>query len=56
MRLGERLIEEKKLTTQQLMIALKEQRERGGQLGAILVKQGAVSRDDIETIVRTTRS
>jgi adsorption protein B len=56
MRLGERLIEEKKLTTQQLMLALKQQREQGGQLGAILVKQGAVSRDDVETVVRNTRS
>lgn len=56
MRLGEQLIEDKKLTTQQLMLALKEQREKGGQLGAILVKQGAVSRDDVETVVRNTRS
>jgi hypothetical protein len=38
------------------MLALKQQREQGGQLGAILVKQGAVSRDDVETVVRNTRS
>jgi len=56
MRLGERLIEERKLTTQQLVLALKQQREHGGQLGAILVNQGVVSRDDIEIIVRKTKS
>ncbi len=56
MRLGERLIEERKLTTQQLVLALKQQREQGGQLGAILVNQGVVSRDDIEIIVKTTKS
>lgn len=54
MRLGERLIEERKLTAQQLVLALREQREQGGQLGAILVKQGTVSRDDIDTLVRST--
>ena len=56
MRLGERLIEENKLTTQQLVLALKQQREHGGQLGAILVNQGVVSRDDIEIIVNSTKS
>ena len=56
MRLGERLIEERKLTTQQLVLALKQQREHGGQLGAILVNQGVVSRDDIEIIVKATKS
>lgn len=55
MRLGERLIEERKLTTQQLVLALKQQREHGGQLGAILVNQGVVSRDDLEVIVRNTK-
>jgi adsorption protein B len=56
MRLGERLIEERKLTTQQLVLALKRQREHGGQLGTILVNQGVVSRDDVEIIVKATRS
>ena len=56
LRLGERLIDEKKLTTQQLVVALREQREKGGQIGAILVRQGVVTRDDVETIVRKTQA
>jgi bacteriophage N4 adsorption protein B len=56
LRLGERLIDEKKLTTQQLVVALREQREKGGQIGAILVRQGVVTKDDVETIVRKTQA
>lgn len=52
MRLGEVLIEERKITTQQLVRALREQRTTGVAIGEILVKQGSVSRDDIEAIVK----
>jgi adsorption protein B len=55
MRLGEVLIEERRITTQQLVRALREQRNTGEQLGTILVQQGAVTRDDLETLIKERR-
>jgi Type II secretory pathway, ATPase PulE/Tfp pilus assembly pathway, ATPase PilB len=46
-RLGDMLVEEGKITTDQLSEALKKQREQGKRLGEILVNQGIVSENEI---------
>lgn len=46
-RLGDMLVEEGKITTEQLSEALKQQREQGKRLGEILITQGVVSENEI---------
>jgi type IV pilus assembly protein PilB len=49
--IGEILIKENLITTEQLEIALKHQRENGGRLGSILISLGYVEDDDITSIL-----
>lgn len=46
-RLGDMLVEEGKITIEQLSEALKQQREQGKRLGEILITQGVVSENEI---------
>jgi type II secretory ATPase GspE/PulE/Tfp pilus assembly ATPase PilB-like protein len=52
-RLGDVLIRMKKITTPQLLDALVEQRESGQRLGEILIARCFVTREDIETALRS---
>jgi len=52
-RLGDILIRMKKLSTPQLLEALVEQKGTGQRLGEVLVRRGHVSREDIDTALRT---
>jgi len=52
-RLGDVLIRMKKLTTPQLLDALVEQRETGHRLGEILIARCFVTREDVESALRT---
>jgi type IV pilus assembly protein PilB len=49
--IGEILIKENLITSEQLEIALKHQRETGGRLGSILISLGYVEDDDITSIL-----
>lgn len=53
LRLGERLILAGKLTPQQLMLALGNQRNQHRQLGTILIEQGVVTETDIKEVLRS---
>jgi hypothetical protein len=46
-RLGEMLIEQGLITTNQLKDALKRQAQIGGQLGSIMVEMGDITTDDL---------
>ncbi|KZL93396.1 GspE/PulE family protein [Clostridium magnum] len=50
-RLGDMLVEEGKITTEQLSEALKKQREQGKRLGEILISQGIVSENEIINVL-----
>ena len=52
-RLGDVLIRMKKLQTPQLLDALVEQRETGRKLGEILIARGLVTRDDVDSALRS---
>ncbi len=49
--IGELLIKENFITTDQLEIALKHQRQNGGRLGSILINLGFVDDDDITSVL-----
>ena len=49
--IGELLVKENFITTEQLESALKQQRKSGGRLGSILVKLGFVDDDDITALL-----
>ncbi len=49
--LGDLLVRTKKITTDQLLIALKQQKLTGEKLGEVLVRNCFISRDDLETIL-----
>ncbi|MCI0651030.1 MAG: DUF4388 domain-containing protein [Planctomycetes bacterium] len=51
-RIGSLLINEGKITAEQLDAALAEQQRCGKLLGLILIEQGTVSRDDIQAVLR----
>src|SRR6266705_2282718 len=46
-RLGDLLVKEKVITTEQLEVALKSQKDAGGRLGSVLVKLGYLSDEDV---------
>src|SRR6185369_2470847 len=46
-RLGDLLVREKVISSQQLEVALKNQKDTGGRLGSILVKLGYLSDEDV---------
>src|SRR5438445_7766957 len=46
-RLGDLLVREKIITSEQLNAALKEQKQNGARLGSVLVKLGMVSEEDV---------
>ncbi|HKN82791.1 MAG TPA: hypothetical protein VJW17_05135, partial [Pyrinomonadaceae bacterium] len=46
-RLGDLLVREKILTTDQLDQALRKQRETGGRLGSVLVKMGVLTDEEV---------
>jgi type IV pilus assembly protein PilB len=50
-RIGELLLKEKRITTEQLQEALNYQRQHGGKLGANLVKLGYVKDEDITSLL-----
>src|SRR6185503_8198088 len=50
-RIGELLLKEKRITTDQLQEALAYQRQHGGKLGANLVKLGFVTDDEITSLL-----
>ena len=52
-RLGDVLIRMKKIQTPQLLDALVEQRETGRKLGEILIARGLVTRDDVDSALRS---
>jgi type II secretory ATPase GspE/PulE/Tfp pilus assembly ATPase PilB-like protein len=52
-RLGDVLIRMKKITTPQLLDALVEQRETGHRLGEILIARSFVTREDVDTALRS---
>jgi type II secretory ATPase GspE/PulE/Tfp pilus assembly ATPase PilB-like protein len=52
-RLGDVLIRMKKITTPQLLDALVEQRETGHRLGEILIARAFVTREDVDTALRS---
>jgi len=52
-RLGDVLIRLKKLQTPQLLDALVEQRETGRKLGEILITRGLVTREDVQSALRS---
>jgi type II secretory ATPase GspE/PulE/Tfp pilus assembly ATPase PilB-like protein len=52
-RLGDILIRTKRITTPQLLEALVEQRDTGRRLGEILIARGLVSREDVDSALRT---
>ena len=47
MKLGDILVAENIISQQQLEIALAEQKSSKGRLGNVLIKQGAISEDDL---------
>src|SRR6266571_1870504 len=49
--IGELLIKENFITTEQLEVALKHQRDNGGRLGSILITLGFVDDDDITSVL-----
>jgi type IV pilus assembly protein PilB len=49
--IGELLVKENLITTEQLDIALKQQRQSGGRLGSILINLGFVEDDDITSLL-----
>jgi len=49
--IGELLVKENFITTDQLEIALKHQRQNGGRLGSILINMGFVEDDDITALL-----
>jgi len=49
--IGELLVKENLITTEQLDIALKQQRQNGGRLGSILINLGYVEDDDITSLL-----
>jgi type IV pilus assembly protein PilB len=49
--IGEMLVKENFITTDQLEIALKQQRQHGGRLGSILISLGFVEDDDITSLL-----
>ena len=51
--LGETLVEEKLITQEQLESALSTQRQQGGKLSEILIKQGVVKADILATVLST---
>ena len=51
LRIGERLLEEKRITPEQLQEALSHQRQSGGKLGANLVKLGFVTDEEITSLL-----
>src|SRR5207249_2911369 len=51
--IGELLIKENFITTEQLEVALKHQRDNGGRLGSILITLGFVDDDDITSVFRS---
>ena len=51
LRIGERLLEEKRITPEQLQEALSHQRQSGGKLGAHLVKLGFVTDEEITSLL-----
>jgi type II secretory ATPase GspE/PulE/Tfp pilus assembly ATPase PilB-like protein len=49
--LGDRLVEEKLITAEQLESALAQQRQKGGKLGDILLKQGLVKAEQLAIVL-----
>ena len=49
--IGELLIKENFITSEQLDLALKHQRQNGGRLGSILINLGFVDDDDITSVL-----
>src|SRR5512139_690481 len=49
--IGELLVKENLITTDQLEVALKHQRQNGGRLGSILINLGYVEDDDITSLL-----
>lgn len=51
LKLGERLLRDDMLTSDQMQIALHEQRRNGGRLGAVLVRLGFISDEKLATVL-----
>jgi type IV pilus assembly protein PilB len=49
--IGELLVKESLITSEQLETALKHQRQNGGRLGSILINLGYVEDDDITSLL-----